>query len=189
MEPLTEGLLPPERHCALFDTALGPCGIAWRGEAVAQVQLPTAAREITLTKIEWESGSKEAPPPWPAFIVLAMQGMQALLNGEPADAVNLQDVPLDWAGIGHFERQVYEATRRLPAGRTCTYEELARTMGQPGATRAVDVALGRNPWSLIVPCHRVLAGAGKLGGFSGAGGVATKRRLLDLEAAIHRAAR
>jgi methylated-DNA-[protein]-cysteine S-methyltransferase len=122
-----------------------------------------------------------APPPWPAFISDALREVQSLLHGEPSD---LRGVPLDWAGIGQFERKVYEAAQRVMPGHRCTYEELAQAMGNPGAARAVDVALARNPWPLIVPCHRVVAGPRKLGGFSAAGGVATKKRLLKIEAAM-----
>lgn len=178
---LGEGPLPAERHCALFDTALGPFGIAWRGEAVTHVLLPLVDREATIAELQWQSGAELAPPPWPTFVVHAVAAMQALLKGEPAD---LQHVPLDWAGIGQFERKVYEATRRIAPGQTCTYDELAQAMGNPGAARAVDVALARNPWPLVVPCHRVVAGGGRLGGHSAAGGIGTKKKMLAIEAAI-----
>jgi methylated-DNA-[protein]-cysteine S-methyltransferase len=173
--------LPAERHCAVFDTALGPFGIAWRGEAVTHVLLPMVDREATVAELQWQSGAELAPPPWPAFISLAVRAMQALLQGEPAD---LTQVPLDWAGIGQFERKVYEATRSVAPGQTCTYDELAQSMNNPGAARAVDVALARNPWPLIVPCHRVVAGGGRLGGHSAAGGIGTKKKLLAIEAAM-----
>lgn len=173
--------LPAERHCALFDTALGPFGIAWRGEAVTHVLLPLVDREATTAELQWQSGAELTPPPWPAFVSTAVGAMQALLAGEPAD---LQQVPLDWAGIGQFERKVYEATRLIAPGQTCTYEELAQAMGTPGTARAVDVALARNPWPLIVPCHRVVAGGGRLGGHSAAGGIGTKKKMLALEAAM-----
>lgn len=171
--------LPAMRHCAVFDTAIGPCGIAWRGDAVTRVMLPLMDREATIDELQWQGGGELAPLPWPGFVLGAVVGMQALLSGEPA---SLLGVPLDWAGIGEFERKVYEAARRLRPGRTCTYDELARQLGNPGAARAVDLALSRNPWLLVVPCHRVLAGHGRLGGYSAPGGTATKQRLLDIEA-------
>jgi methylated-DNA-[protein]-cysteine S-methyltransferase len=177
---LSDEVLPPPRHCALFDTALGACGIAWRGEAVTLLLLPTVDRETTMEQLRWQSSSEVAPPPWPPFVTGAMSEVQALLRGEPAD---LRGVPLDWAGIGQFERKVYEATRRLLPGHVCTYEDLAQAMNAPGSARAVDLALARNPWPLLVPCHRVVAGGGKLGSFP-AGGPALKKRLIEREAAI-----
>jgi methylated-DNA-[protein]-cysteine S-methyltransferase len=173
--------LPAERHCAVFDTAIGPCGIAWRDEALTHVLLPLADREATVAELQWQSGSSIAPPPWPPFVARAIASMQALLEG---GSTELGDVPLDWAGIGQFERDVYEAARRIAPGHTSTYEELARNLGQPVMVRAVEVALGRNPWPLVVPCHRVIVGRGRLGGYGPAGGVATKRKLLEIEAAM-----
>lgn len=180
-QPFGAAAQPVERHCALFDTALGAFGIAWRDEAVTLVLLPLVDREATIAELQWQSGAELAPPPWPPFVAQAVAAMQSLLAGEPAD---LQDVPLDWGGIGQFERKVYEATRRIPAGQTWTYDDLAQSMGQPGAARAVDVALARNPWPLVVPCHRVVAGGGRLGGHSAAGGIGTKMKMLAIEAAM-----
>ena len=151
-----EFALPAERHCAVFETALGLFGIAWRGEAVTMVLKPHGDRESTIAELQWQSGSDLAPPPWPPFVAEAVAAMQALLAGQADAALRLAEVPLDWAGIGQFEREVYEAARRLAPGRVCTYEELAEITGHRGEGRAVDVALGRNPWPLIVPDHRVL---------------------------------
>ncbi|MBL8341131.1 MAG: methylated-DNA--[protein]-cysteine S-methyltransferase [Rubrivivax sp.] len=176
-----DAVLPPPRHCAMFDTLLGPCGIAWRGEAVTLLLLPTVDREATFEQLTWQSGSEVAPPPWPGFVTGAMSEVQALLRGEPAD---LRGVPLDWAGIGQFERKVYEAARRVLPGHVCTYEELAQVMNAPGSARAVDLALARNPWPLLVPCHRVVAGGGRLGSFSSAGGLGLKKWLIEREAAM-----
>lgn len=179
--PPGQDALPAERHCAVFDTVLGPYGIAWRDEAVTHVQLPLIDREATIAELQWQSGAEITPPPWPPFVVQAVAAMQDLLEGEPAD---LHGVPLDWAGIGQFERRIYEATRRIAPGQTCTYDELAREIGSPGAARAMDVALARNPWPLVVPCHRVIAGGGRMGGHSAAGGIATKKKMLEIEAAM-----
>lgn len=83
-----------------------------------------------------------------------------------------------------FHRKVYTALCEIPAGKTITYAELARRAGSPGAARAVGQAMAKNPFPIIIPCHRVVAGNGKLGGYSGRGGVATKRALLELEGAL-----
>lgn len=80
-----------------------------------------------------------------------------------------------------FHRKVYMALCKVPPGKVVTYAELARRAGSPRAARAVGTAMAKNPWPVIIPCHRVVAGNGKLGGYSGRGGVATKRQLLELE--------
>lgn len=90
-------------------------------------------------------------------------------------------LPVDLRLVSPFQRRVLEAARRVPAGRVVSYAEIARRIGQPGASRAVGQALGRNPIPIIVPCHRVVASRGGLGGYTG--GTAIKRRLLTLEGA------
>ena len=95
----------------------------------------------------------------------------------------LQELALDIAAVPDFHCKVYAAARQLPPGQTCTYGEMARALGEPGAARAVGQALGANPFAPIVPCHRILAAGGKPGGFSARGGVNTKLRLLGIEGA------
>lgn len=180
---------PPRRRATgrtLFDSALGPCGLAWHERALTRVLLPGATRDETAELLARVCGNApEVPAPWgppaPPFVADAVAAMQSLLRGEPAE---LSALPIDLGVAGPFERAVYEATRRLGPGQTSTYGELAQAIGQPDAARAVGVALGRNPWPLVVPCHRVLAAGGRLGGFSAPGGSETKRRLLAIEAAL-----
>ncbi len=86
-------------------------------------------------------------------------------------------------GVPEFHRRVYEAARAIPPGNTLSYGDIAKRAGVPGAARAVGQALGRNPFPIVVPCHRVLAAGGKIGGFSAQGGVETKRRMLEIEGA------
>jgi methylated-DNA-[protein]-cysteine S-methyltransferase len=167
---------------ALIDTALGRCGLAWSDCALKAVTLPAADDAGTRAALRKHCpDAAEQPPPWPPFVARAAAAIQALLRGEAAD---LSEVPIDLERVGAFERKVYEATRRLGPGQTCTYGALARAIGEPDAARAVGAALGRNPWPLVVPCHRVLAAGGQLGGFSAPGGTRTKRRLLAIEAEI-----
>jgi methylated-DNA-[protein]-cysteine S-methyltransferase len=104
----------------------------------------------------------------------------ALLNGE---AIDLTDIPVDLDDAPEFHRKVYEVARTIPPGRTMTYGEIAKRLGAPHESREVGQALGRNPIAIIVPCHRVLGADGKMGGFSASGGVATKRRILEIEGA------
>ena len=88
-------------------------------------------------------------------------------------------VPVDWSGVTGFTRQVLEACASVPFGQQVSYGELARAVGSPRAARAAGQALGRNRAPLIVPCHRVIATGGGLGGFGG--GLEMKQRLLELE--------
>jgi O-6-methylguanine DNA methyltransferase len=90
------------------------------------------------------------------------------------------DGTLDERGLSDFQRAVFDVVRRIPFGATRTYTTVARSLGRPQAVRAVGNALHRNPFPLVVPCHRVLREGGALGGF--ACGVEVKRRLLELEA-------
>jgi len=98
-------------------------------------------------------------------------------------ARDLRDVPLDQLGIDDFRRAVYAATREIPAGTTRSYGEVAKAIGQPDGARDVGTALARNPFPIVVPCHRVVAANGALTGFSAPGGLDTKRRMLELEGA------
>ena len=168
----------------LFDTALGPCGIAWSEAgnsppAVAFLQLPEATPQITESRIARQSGARRSAGP-PPEIAEVIAKVRRHLEGAVQD---FRHITLDLDGADSFARQVYEAARKIPAGETRTYGELARTLGQPGAARAVGQALGRNPVPLIIPCHRVQAAGGRPGGFSAYGGRATKARLLAIEGA------
>ena len=161
----------------VFDTAIGRCGIAWSGRGVAGVQLPEAREVETRARMTRRfPDAREAPPP--PEVRRALDGIAALLRGEASD---LSTVVLDMDHVSSFHRRVYEAARDIPPGATLTYGDIAARLGAPGAARAVGQALGRNPFAIVVPCHRVLAAGGKLGGFSANGGVATKRRLLAIE--------
>lgn len=128
-----------------------------------------------------ERSLPEEPAQPPPEVRLAIDGIRSLLEGRWAD---LSQVRLDLGGLPSFHQRVYEAARAIPAGSTVTYGELAARIGSPGASRAVGQALGRNPFLLVVPCHRILAANGKLGGFSSPGGTGTKLRLLRLEQAM-----
>jgi methylated-DNA-[protein]-cysteine S-methyltransferase len=164
---------------ALFDTEIGCCAVAWSARGIAGVQLPEgsdlAMRARMLRRFP---GARETPPP--AEVRPAIDAMGALLRGESSD---LRSIPLDLDGIAPFEQRVYEVARTIPPGTTLSYGEIARRLGAPGAAREVGQALGRNPFPIVVPCHRVVAADGKLGGFSARGGATTKRRLLSVERA------
>jgi methylated-DNA-[protein]-cysteine S-methyltransferase len=167
------------RGLALFDTPLGRCGIAWGERGLVGVQLPEASEAKTRARLRRRfADARESPPP-PA-VQGAIAGIVALLHGE---AIDLSAVVLDLDGVAPFDRRVYDVARTILPGATLSYGDIAARLGLPGEARAVGQALAQNPFPLVVPCHRVLAAGGKVGGFSANGGIATKLRLLSIEGA------
>lgn len=164
---------------ALFETPIGRCGIAWNGDAIAGVQLPESRAAATRARLQRRfPAAREGAPPPP--VRRAVDDIRALLRGEPRD---LSGIALDMGAVPAFHRRVYEAARAIPPGATLSYGDIAARIGSPGSARAVGQALGRNPFAVIVPCHRVLAAGGRLGGFSANGGASTKLRMLAIEGA------
>lgn len=169
----------------LFDTAFGRCALAWTEHGLSAVRLPDASEALTRANLlarqpqasEWPASACSDRAP--SFVAAAIAAVQSHLDGQLRD---LRELPLDLRRVHAFEGRVYAAARALDPGHTCTYGELAHSIGEPAALRAVGQALGHNPWPLVIPCHRVLAAGGRLGGFSAPGGSDTKRRLLVLEA-------
>lgn len=167
------------RGYTLFDTPIGACGIAWSERGVSGMQLPEATPGRTRARLLGRlPETREASPP-PA-VRAAIAGIVALLQGE---AVDLGSVELDETGVPRFHGRVYAVTRSIGPGATLTYGAIAERLGEPGSARAVGQALGSNPFAIIVPCHRVLAAGGRIGGFSARGGAATKRKMLMIEQA------
>ena len=166
-------------HYAIFETAIGWAGIAWADKGLVGAYLPEAERESARRSfLRRFPDAHDAPPTREAAHAIA--GIRALLTGEPAD---LTDVPIDLARVPEFNARVYAIARTIPPGETRTYGEIAAELGDKLLARDVGAALGQNPWPIVVPCHRVTAAGGKLGGFSARGGVNTKVRLLAIEGA------
>lgn len=163
----------------IFDTGLGRCGIAWSQSGIVGVQLPEA-REIETRKrlFRLYPDARELHPP--VNVEFAIEGIVALLRGDPCD---LSDVTLDMTGIHAFNARVYAFTRTIPRGETLTYGEVAAKLRFSGAVHAVTQAIARNPFVIIVPCHRVLEAGGYADKISPNGGVISKRRLLSIEGA------
>lgn len=164
---------------ALFDTAIGFAGIAWNDTGLVGCHLPErdpeASRRSFLRK--FPDATEE---PVPARLAATVDGIRALMRGEKPD---LLDVPIDIGRVPAFNAKVYEIARAIPPGETLTYGEIAVKLGDRLLARDVGAALGANPWPIVVPCHRVTAAGGKLGGFSARGGVNTKVKLLAIEGA------
>ncbi len=169
----------PDLSFALFETAIGCCGIVWSARGVAGVQLPEASAAGTRARVQRRFPSAREAPPSPE-IGQAIDGITALLRGE---ARNLTGVTIDNAGVPEFNARVYAIARRIPPGATMTYGEIAERLGDKALARAVGQAMGENPTPIIMPCHRVLAAGGKTGGFSAPGGIVTKLQLLTIEGA------
>jgi methylated-DNA-[protein]-cysteine S-methyltransferase len=167
------------RGYTVFDTAVGRCGIAWGDLGVLGVQLPEA-REIETRRRLFQlfADARELPPP--ADIQSAIDGVAALLRGKAAD---LSDVRLDMTGMPPFNARVYDFTRTIPRGETMTYGEVASRLKASGAVHSVAQAISKNPFMIIVPCHRVLEAGGYADRISPNGGSISKRRLLSIEGA------
>lgn len=167
------------RGYTIFDTAIGRCGIAWGDLGIIGVQLPEA-REIETRRhlLHLYPDARELRPP--VNVEMAIEGIVALLRGEASD---LSDVTLDISGIQAFNQRVYTFTRKIPRGETRTYGELAASLRLSGAVDSVARAIARNPFVIIVPCHRVLEAGGYADKMSPNGGVISKRRLLSIEGA------
>jgi methylated-DNA-[protein]-cysteine S-methyltransferase len=169
-----------DQHFAIFDTAIGRCGIVWGPRGINGVQLPMGSEEKTRSRIRQSRGDiPEAVPT--AEVQSAIGGIVELLAGKPND---LADIALDLDGVPEFNRGVYDIARRIPPGQTLTYGDIAKRLGGVELSRDVGQALGRNPCPIVVPCHRVLAAGGKPGGFSANGGVVTKLKILAIEGAV-----
>ena len=163
----------------LFDTPIGRCGIVWGERGILGVQLPEGddARAMTRLGRRFPYASEDVPP---AGIQRAIEQIVVLLSGGPTD---LSELALDMGCVGAFEKQVYAIARKIPPGETLTYGEIAERLGDKLLARDVGQAMGKNPFPIVVPCHRVVAAGGKLGGFSARGGVDTKLRMLAIEGA------
>jgi methylated-DNA-[protein]-cysteine S-methyltransferase len=164
---------------AAFETGMGRCAVVAGPDGLLGVLLPSSDERAMRARIAklYPYAVERAPR---GLVADAVERIQRLLSAGEAD---LSPIVLDQARVGAFERKVYEICREVPPGRTITYGEIARRIGDVAESRRVGQALGRNPWPIVVPCHRVLAADGKAGGFSAPGGVDTKMRMLALERA------
>ncbi|MBR0869995.1 methylated-DNA--[protein]-cysteine S-methyltransferase [Bradyrhizobium tropiciagri] len=167
------------RGYSIFDTAIGRCGIAWGELGIVGVQLPEP-REIETRKRLFQiyPDAREMRPP--DEIGAAIEGIAATLRGGDSD---LTGVALDMTGIPAFNQRVYEFARTIPRGETRSYAEAASALRASGATYSVAQAFSRNPFMIIVPCHRVLEAGHYADRISPHGGSVSRRRLLSIEGA------
>jgi methylated-DNA-[protein]-cysteine S-methyltransferase len=174
---MTASIEGGHEHYHLMEAPFRACGIAWGSHGIVRLQLPEATRKATEARLA-RGGRSQFLEPLPLCIEQAVAALRRYFAG---DRVDFSDIEVDLGGVPAFHREIYAALRQIPWGETTTYGGLARMVGQPGAARAIGQAMGRNPVPVIIPCHRVLASGGTLGGFSAPGGAATKQRLLELE--------
>ena len=164
----------------VFDTPIGPCGMAWNERGLVGVSLPESDAEAVRARLlrRHPGATGMQPPP---EVLEARSRIVELLSTGRAD---LSSVRLDLSSVGAFEQRIYEIARAIPAGQTLTYGDIAARAGEPHGAQAVGQAMGKNPWPIVVPCHRVVGSNGKLGGFSAPGGSRTKLRILEIEGAL-----
>jgi methylated-DNA-[protein]-cysteine S-methyltransferase len=179
------GTMTQSIRYSLFDTPLGLMAIAWTDRGLCGIRLPEKDERATAAAFE-SDGARSDPGDLPPWVRAAQRDLVEHLSGRSRD---LSSIPLDLEGLPPFHRKVYEVARAIPAGSCVTYGDLARRVGSPHAARAVGQALSRNPFPVVVPCHRVVAsggGAGRFlaGGFSAYGGLSTKARLLEVEGVV-----
>lgn len=161
----------------LFDTAFGTCAIAWSELGLTRVQLPEATPAETESRVR-DGGTLTAASTLPVFAEQALTALESYFQGV---SVSLENLLLDESLVSEFNARAYRELRSVPRGKMITYGDLAQRIGQPSAAQAMGLAMSKNPWPVIVPCHRVVGANGKLIGFSAHGGVDTKLRLLTLE--------
>jgi methylated-DNA-[protein]-cysteine S-methyltransferase len=150
-----------------LDTEFGTLTIAGDDEAVTHLELPGTTPP-----------SGPAPTPGPQGLPEPVRAARAQLTEYLGGRRTTFDIPLSFGGTA-FQHEVWAALAGIPYGETISYAELARRVGRPQAFRAVGQANGANPLPIFLPCHRVLASGGKIGGYGG--GLPLKRRLLALE--------
>jgi methylated-DNA-[protein]-cysteine S-methyltransferase len=164
----------------LFETALGTCALAWGRAGIVGLQLPEPSVDETVSRLllRYPRARPRAADGREAQAISAIANLMATGHG------SLHEIEVDMAGLPPFSQTIYKLLRQVLPGQLTTYGELAAKAGDPGAARAVGIAMAKNPYPIIVPCHRVMAAEGKSGGFSGGGGLITKFKLLQIEGSM-----
>ncbi|MBZ9678515.1 methylated-DNA--[protein]-cysteine S-methyltransferase [Mesorhizobium sp. ES1-1] len=162
---------------AVLETVIGFMAIAWNENGLIRLCLPERSREAVERRLMRHAGvsASTVQPPWVVDLIAAIKAYAA------GKDVDFSDVPVDLAGVDDFRQAIYAAARKLAFGETTTYGELAKAAGHAALARETGAALGANPVPLVIPCHRILAAGGKIGGFSAPGGSATKEKMLAME--------
>lgn len=177
---MSSQLGPRKTSYRLVKTAIGTLALVWTEAGLRSLTFPVATAEEAERETLRRHPEAVRPRSCPSWVEKLAKGLQALLAGEKID---LSEVDLDLEGVPQFHARIYREARKIKRGQTLTYGELARLAGSPLAARAVGQAMAKNPLPLVVPCHRVLAAGGRIGGFTAPGGLDSKGRLLLIEGA------
>jgi methylated-DNA-[protein]-cysteine S-methyltransferase len=155
--------------------------VAWADDRLIRLAFghPSAASATASLEADLSLAANEVegPPKWITDLAGRLQSYAA------GNAERFDDVPLDLSYLSDFQARVVRACRKIVRGRVRSYGELAAAAGSPGASRAVGSTMAKNRFPIIIPCHRVVAAGGLIGGFSAREGVTLKRRMLELEGA------
>lgn len=166
------------QYYSVFETDSGFCGIVWNDAGITRFQLPTISENSTENLVLRRAPTARSAAP-PSVVERVIDGVKRYFAG---DRVDFSDIALDMGDQNDLFRNIYAAARRIGWGHTSTYGTIAKELGLgPEAARDVGQAMAKNPVALIIPCHRVLAAGGKIGGFSAPGGSLSKARMLELE--------
>lgn len=167
--------MQPDANCLLFPSNLGWIGVKLQEQRIQQLIFGFSSREKAIQALGPDQRENYTSAKHPLIARL-----QRYAEGMPDDFL---DLDVEYAPPTRFARRTLEACRKIPLGDTISYAELASRAGSPGAARAAGQVMANNRIPLIIPCHRVVGSGGRLGGYSAPGGIATKQRLLELEAA------
>jgi len=167
--------LTSERQCVVFDSELGWIVVEWQADKVTLISFGHDSPAAAARRSAGEPVDPKETPQWVARFVEKVKKFAA------GKIVDWSDVPLDFGPRSEFQKKVQQACQRIPRGEVRSYGELAAAAGSPGAARAVGSVMRTNRFPLVIPCHRVVASGGKVGGFSCPSGVEMKEKLLALE--------
>ncbi|MEO1137524.1 MAG: methylated-DNA--[protein]-cysteine S-methyltransferase [Pseudomonadota bacterium] len=165
----------------LFDTRLGRCGLAWGEAGLRSVSFAHDSDDATRAALRRRAPDAVETDAPPVMVVQVIDDIASLFQGASRD---FSQAVLDMSGVGEFERRIYALSRKIQPGEVKTYGDLARALGDISLSRRVGQALGRNPFPIIVPCHRIVGADGAMTGFSAPGGAELKRKLLKIEGAL-----
>jgi methylated-DNA-[protein]-cysteine S-methyltransferase len=166
-----KALGPSRAYCAWVDGPFGRVFLAKTEKGVCRVSFRRTEDEL-LSELERRSLLPEMAP---EELVRERRELAEYFQGKRRRF----EFPVDLRGITGFQRRVLQAARRIPFGESCCYGDVAKRVGHPNAQRAVGSALGKNPVAIVIPCHRVVASGGRIGGYTG--GLDIKRTLMEIE--------